>query len=73
MISPNMYFTNKGKLYISLNHKLFSPLISVKITSQIRSFLPILADYQMKITRQILTFLPILAGYLVGDSLLFVE
>jgi hypothetical protein len=42
---------------------LFSPLISVKITRQIRSFLSILADYQMKITRQIRSFLTILAGY----------
>jgi hypothetical protein len=45
----------------------------MKITRQILSFLPILADYQMKITRQIRTFLPIFAGYLVVDSLHVVE
>jgi hypothetical protein len=48
---------------------LFSPLISVKITRQIRSFLSILADYQMKITRQIRSFLTILAGYLTPSLL----
>ena len=45
----------------------------MKITRQILSFLPNLADYQMKITRQIRTFLPIFAGYLVVDSLHVVE